>query len=84
MVLAERMLSNQKSKIMPIAVNFDTLITGGDDLGLCLINKASFRKFYKAMFNISKLKRAKSKHKDDVNDGNDEVPVQTRVGKIFF
>ena len=84
MVLAERMLSFQKSNIMPIAVNFDTLITNGDDLELGLIKKASFHKSCKAMFNILKLKRAKSKHKDDDNNGNDEVPVQTRVGKMHF
>ena len=91
--LAERMLSFQKSN-MPTATFIEMAMRDDNKRcqlemtmiwGLCLINnKASFHESCKRMFNSSKLDCAKSKHKDDSNDHNDKVPVQTRVSKLLF
>jgi len=80
--LAERMLAFQKEGIMPISVDFDALRKGSDSLEMSLFNnKASFHKNCKALFNITKLERIRSKSVEvDTEPIQDRTPVQTRVG----
>ena len=79
MDLNDRMLSLQKSNIMPIAVNFDALTRDDNVLGICLINnKTDFHISCKMIFNSSKLDPFKSKYDD--NGDSIDVPVQTCVG----